>query len=84
MINYNIKENKNEPAIGYVKTGIIEKDGLFFKDSEGTGELLPYEDWRLTPEERAEDLSKRLTTEEIAGLMMYSAHQIVPAEAGGW
>ena len=84
MINYKIKENKNGPTIGYVKTGVIEKDGLFFKDSEGTGELLPYEDWRLSPEERAKDLASRLTTEEIAGLMMYSAHQIVPAEAGGW
>ncbi|SDB06167.1 glycoside hydrolase family 3 N-terminal domain-containing protein [Butyrivibrio sp. INlla16] len=84
MINYSIKENQNGPTIGYVKAGVIEKDGLFFKDSEGTGELLPYEDWRLSPEERAKDLASRLSVEEIAGLMMYSAHQIVPAEAGGW
>lgn len=25
---------------------LIEKDGLYFKDLEKTGELLPYEDWR--------------------------------------
>ena len=27
--------------------GVLEQDGLFFKDLEKTGELLPYEDWRL-------------------------------------
>ena len=47
---------------------LIEKDGLYFKDLEKTGELLPYEDWRLPVEERAADLASRLTTEEIAGL----------------
>ena len=46
---------------------LIERDGLYFKDLEKTGELLPYEDWRLPVEERAADLASRLTTEEIAG-----------------
>ncbi len=84
MADFKIKENKNGPSIGYTNRGVIEKDGLFFKDSEGTGELLPYEDWRLSPEDRAKDLAKRLSIEEIAGLMMYSAHQIVPADREGW
>lgn len=84
MISYKKKENVNGPVIGYVSKGVIEKDGLFFKDSEGTGSLLPYEDWRLSPEERAKDLAGRLSVEEIAGLMMYSAHQLVPATQGGW
>ncbi len=57
---------------------VIEKDGLYFKDLAKTGELLPYEDWRLPAEARAEDLAKRLTLEEIAGLMLYSPHQAVP------
>ena len=60
---------------------LIEKDGLYFKDLEKTGELLPYEDWRLPVEERAADLASRLTTEEIAGLMLYSPHQAVPPMA---
>ncbi len=63
--------------------GIIEKDGLFFKDLERTGELLPYEDWRLAAWERACDLAKRLSVEEIAGLMLYSTHQMVPSRATG-
>ena len=53
---------------------LIEKDGYAFKDFEGTGELVPYEDWRLSAEERADDLAGRLTVEQIAGLMCFSAH----------
>ncbi len=62
---------------------LIEQDGLYFKDLERTGKLLPYEDWRLTPWERAKDLAGRLSIEEIAGLMLYSPHQAVPPVAGG-
>ncbi len=62
---------------------IIEKDGLAFKDLARCGKLLPYEDWRLTPEERAKDLAARLSREEVAGLMLYSSHQIVPFRAMG-
>jgi beta-glucosidase len=52
--------------------GILEVDGLKFKDLDGTGELKPYEDWRLTPEERAKDLVGRMNNEEKAGLMIIS------------
>ncbi len=75
---------KGGPTLGVCSAGVIEKDGYFFRDCEKTGELLPYEDWRLTPEERAKDLASRLTIEEIAGLMMYSAHQVVPSDVPGW
>ena len=51
---------------------IIYVDGLPFKDFIGDGVLRPYEDWRLTPQERARDLASRLSVEEIAGLMLYS------------
>ncbi len=62
---------------------LIEQDGFFFKDLERTGRLLPFEDWRLSPQERARDLASRLSMEEIAGLMLYSPHQAVPPRAGG-
>ena len=75
-------DNPNGPRLGCTSAKLIEQDGLYFKDLEGTGELLPYEDWRLSPEERAEDLARRLTVEEIAGLMMYSSHQMVPFVSG--
>ena len=63
---------------------LIEKDGQFFKDLARTGELLPYEDWRLSAQERAKDLASRLSREEIAGLMLYSPHQAVPPRPGGF
>ena len=35
---------------------VLEKDGYYFKDLAKTGELLPYEDWRLSDEERLQAL----------------------------
>lgn len=54
---------------------LIEQDGFAFKDFEGTGELVPYEDWRLSSDERAEDLASRVTIDQICGLMCFSMHQ---------
>ena len=48
---------------------ILYSDGYAFKDLNRNGILDCYEDWRYTPEARAEDLAKRLTVEELAGLM---------------
>jgi len=76
--NFNIVENEGGKTLAYSpESGVklIEKDGFAFKDLAKTGELLPYEDWRLSPEERAEDLAKRLSVEQVAGLMCFSAHQ---------
>ena len=75
-------ENGKDLGIGG-DVPMIEQDGFAFKDLARTGELLPYEDWRLDPKTRAEDLAGRLSREEIAGLMLYSSHQIVPFPAGG-
>ncbi|MDQ6422937.1 glycoside hydrolase family 3 N-terminal domain-containing protein [Paenibacillus sp. LHD-117] len=79
--------NPGGPTLGYSeKSGvsILERDGLYFKDLNRSGELDRYEDWRLTPEERAKDLASQMTIEEIAGLMLYSRHQSIPAASGGW
>ena len=62
---------------------ILEEGGYAFKDLARTGRLLPYEDWRLPPETRAADLAERLSREEIAGLMLYSSHQLVPFTGTG-
>lgn len=75
--------NPGGPTLGVTSAPVLEVDGLSFKDLERAGTLLRYEDWRLPPEERAGDLAARLTVEEIAGLMMYSAHQMVPAVSVG-
>ncbi len=62
---------------------LLAVDGYAFKDLNRNGLLDPYEDWRLTPEERAVDLAGQLSTEEIAGLMLYSAHQSIPVPRKG-
>lgn len=80
---YVLIENKDGAQLGLAKDSevpILEVDGYAFKDFLRTGELVPYEDWRLSSEERAEDLAKRLKIEDIAGLMLYSAHQLIPAK----
>lgn len=77
--NYTVYENEGGEVISCSSVPVIEVDGFVFKDLEGTGELLPYEDWRLSDRTRAEDLAKRLTTEEIIGLMLHSSHQQIPA-----
>jgi hypothetical protein len=57
---------------------ILTVDGYAFKDLNRNDSLDAYEDWRLSPQERAADLASQLSIEEIAGLMLYSSHQAVP------
>ncbi len=54
-----------------VQAPILQQDSLRFRDSNRNGVLDPYEDWRLTPEQRARDLVARMTLEEKAGAMMH-------------
>lgn len=51
----------------------IEVDGLRFRDLDGDGELTPFEDWRLSPAERAADLVARMSPDEKLGLMVISS-----------
>ena len=85
MDGYRLIRNEEGKDLGVSdgsKVKILTVDGHAFKDFLGTGELVPYEDWRLSARERAEDLAARLPVEDIAGLMLYSAHQIIPAQSG--
>lgn len=59
---------------------ILTKGGYAFKDLNRNGELDLYEDWRKPAQQRAEDLASQMSIEQIAGLMLYSAHQAVPTE----
>ena len=80
---YTLIVNKGGKNLGLAadsKVKILTVDGYAFKDFLGSGDLVPYEDWRLPYEERAKDLADRISIEDIAGLMLYSAHQIIPAK----
>lgn len=73
--------------LGYSKTSgiqLIQENGLYFKDLNKNGSLDAYEDWRLTIQERAKDLASKMSKEQIAGLMLYSSHQSIPANPQGF
>jgi beta-glucosidase len=77
-----IVHNNGGQTLGYAPGSgvtLIEKNGYAFKDLNRNGELDVYEDWRLPAKERATDLASRMSVEQIAGLMLYSAHQSIPA-----
>lgn len=62
--NIRYYENPNGPVIGTVSRQVIEKDGLYFKDLDGSGQFQLYDDWRLPAEERARAYVKALTVDE--------------------
>lgn len=79
--------NPGGQSLGYSHTSgikVITADGLAFKDFNRNGKLDKYEDWRLSSEVRSKDLATRMTVKQIAGLMLYSGHQSVPARPTGF
>lgn len=84
---FTIVNNKNGATLGYSPASgvkILTLGGLKFKDLNRNGKLDRYEDWRLPVDERAKDLVKKMSVEEIAGLMLYSIHQSIPAAEAGF
>jgi beta-glucosidase len=78
--------NTGGQKLGYSTTSgvkIITADGFAFKDLNKNGKLDKYEDWRLSFDIRAKDLASKMSVEQIAGLMLYSRHQPLPAGARG-
>ncbi|MGF1684122.1 glycoside hydrolase family 3 N-terminal domain-containing protein [Photobacterium minamisatsumaniensis] len=70
-----------QPVVQSKVHDILSVDGYQFRDANGDGELNPYEDWRLTSEERAADLVSRMTLEEKVGMMLIDT---LNAEAYGY
>lgn len=78
---FNLVKNENGATLGYSPSSgvsILTVDQMAFKDLNKNGTLDPYEDWRLSADERAKDLASKMSVEQIAGLMLYSAHQSIP------
>jgi beta-glucosidase len=77
-----IVTNEAGQSLGYdTASGVklLTVNGFAFKDLNKDGKLDIYEDWRLSADDRAKDLASKLSVEQIAGLMLYSAHQAIPA-----
>jgi beta-glucosidase len=84
--SFNLVINEGGARLGYSPTSgvaIITKQGLGFKDLNKNGKLDKYEDWRLSVDERARDLASQMSIDQIAGLMLYSGHQAIPAGGRG-
>ena len=85
--NIAIVTNKGGQTLGYAPNSgvkLLKVDGFAFKDLNKNGKLDKYEDWRLPFDVRAKDLATKLSIEQIAGLMLYSRHQSIPARPGGY
>ncbi|MCG7858592.1 glycoside hydrolase family 3 C-terminal domain-containing protein [Flavihumibacter sediminis] len=85
--NFSLITNKGGRILGYSPNSgirILSKDGYAFKDLNRNGKLDIYEDWRNSFEARAKDLASKMTIEQIAGLMLYSGHQSIPARSRGF
>ena len=77
---FHLVQQTKGPTLGYnPQSGvtIIYHDNYAFKDLNRNQQLDTYEDWRLTPEQRAHDLAQQITIQQIAGLMLYSPHVVV-------
>ena len=70
--NFKVYENPNGPKVSTVTRKIIEKDGLYFKDIDGTGEVSKVNDWRLPAAERAKAYAEMMTAEEKIGQLFIS------------
>lgn len=69
-----------QPTITTRSKSVLTIDGKQFKDSNASGQLDPYEDWRLPVEQRVADLVGRMSLEEKAGMMLIDS---LSAEPGG-
>ena len=70
--NIKLYHNQDGPVISTVNRGVIEQDGLYFKDIDGTGTVSPVNDWRLSPQERAQAYVKLMTVDEKIGQLFIS------------
>jgi beta-glucosidase len=85
--NFTLVHNQDGQNLGYSPASgvkIISANGFAFKDLNKNGKLDAYEDWRLPVDDRAMDLAKKMSVEQIAGLMLYSSHQAIPSASGGF
>src|SRR5690606_35717295 len=76
------QNNKTTPTMVQVELAgrsakILKQDQLEFKDLNANGTLDPYEDWRLSPQQRSEDLVGQMTLEEKAGMLLIADMQMV-------
>ncbi|WP_432541322.1 glycoside hydrolase family 3 protein [Kineococcus sp. SYSU DK002] len=60
-----------QPLLSTRGAEVLQVGGLRFRDLDRDGQLTPYEDWRLTPDQRADDLLGRMDPAQRAGLLVH-------------
>ena len=70
--------NPNGPTITTFQRRVIEQDGLYFKDIDGTGTVSAVNDWRLPAEERSAAYVKLMTLDEKIGQLFISDWRMGP------
>ncbi len=68
--------NLKQPLLGTRSVKLIEVDGFKFKDLNKNGKLDKYEDWRLSYEERSNDLISKMSLEQKVGFMLISTSRL--------
>ncbi|MBQ8833781.1 MAG: glycoside hydrolase family 3 C-terminal domain-containing protein [Oscillospiraceae bacterium] len=76
--NFKTYHNENGPDITTLTRPVIQQDGLYFKDIDGSGTVSPVNDWRLPAAERAAAYVKLLTVDEKIGQLFISDWRMGP------
>ena len=76
--NFKLYKNPNGPDITTVARPVIEQDGLYFKDIDGSGTVSTVNDWRLPAAERAAAYVKQMTVDEKIGQLFISDWRMGP------
>ncbi|AOV95499.1 beta-glucosidase [Edwardsiella hoshinae] len=66
-----------QPSVVSKVHPLLSVQGYTFRDANGNGRLDPYEDWRLSAEQRSADLVSRMDWREKAGMMMIDTFRLV-------
>ncbi len=61
--------NANGPTIGTTVRSVLTVNGKYYRDSNGNGELDPFENWELNVDMRVNDLVSRMTADQKLGML---------------
>lgn len=78
-----MSNNSVQPSLGSKTVEILKVNGLQFKDLNKNHKLDKYEDWRLTTDERVQDLISQMTIEEKVGFMLISTTRMAGDQVFG-
>ncbi|GAB3904832.1 glycoside hydrolase family 3 N-terminal domain-containing protein [Larkinella knui] len=70
------KASVKQPILQVRTAKLLEIGGLKFKDLNRNGQLDRYEDWRLSAEERSNDLLAKMSVEQKVGFMLISTTRL--------